>query len=140
VQSSRGQRSLTISPDADLVQVNWASSGSGRSDKPCYSPIQKNHINSSKRELELFGNRPVSPQRARERVSEYQPVSRLSGDGSFGNSAYERVYKDWSSVAQGKNRRTGEVDGGAVASSGIRGRVPAVGLNSGRIDTIIGGY
>lgn len=67
-------------------------------------------------------------------------LNRLSADGSFGNSTTERVYKDWSKDTRGRNRSTGEVDGGAVASSGPRGRVPSVGINSGRIDAIVGCY
>mmetsp|Transcript_28742 Transcript_28742/g.37116 ORF Transcript_28742/g.37116 Transcript_28742/m.37116 type:complete len:256 (+) Transcript_28742:248-1015(+) len=143
MQSTRKQSwNLVGKPvtDSDLVQVNWPSS-TKRNDQPCFSPIQKNHTNSTKRELEMFGSRPVSPPRGRPgRLSEYAPVSKISTDGSFGNEATERVYKSWSGLNRGKNMSTGQMDGGAVNSSGPRGRVPSVGLNSGRIDTIVQGF
>jgi hypothetical protein len=143
MQSTRKQSwNLVGKPmtDSDLVQVNWPSSQVKR-DQPCFSPIQKNHTNSTKRELEMFGSRPVSPPRSRPgRLSEFKPQSKISSDGSFGSEATERVYKSWSGMNRGKNMSTGQIDGGAVNTSGPRGRVPSVGLNSGRIDTIVQGF
>ena len=132
-------------PELALSQVNWSSSAQPGSAQPRYSPIKnKNHITSSKRELDLFGNRPVSPSRPRPEggpsVSEWVPSMRLTSDGSFGNDTNARVYKTWVDPKRGNQRQTGQHDNGPVNTAGPRGRVNAVGLNSGRIDTIVPGF
>ena len=129
--------------ESELLQPNWPSSAHGTA-RPRHSPIsfkKKNHLTASKRELDLFGNRPVSPARDRPdpSVSEFEPKMRLTRDGSFGNTANERVYKSWVDPGRGKERRTGQPDDGPISTAGPRGRVSGVGLNSGRID-VIGGY
>lgn len=145
-------------PHHELTQVNWASSGkSGYASPngaryPKMSPIKKNHTNCSKRELELFGGRPVSPTRARgggggggpgkaEGLGHYDLMSRPSRDGSFGDAGHDRVYKSWrDSVARGKNTGTGTHDGGVKHTAGPRGRVTGVGLHSGNIDLALDGF
>jgi len=130
-------------PELAISQVNWSSSAQPTTGQPRYSPIKnKNHITASKRELDLFGNRPVSPPRERASgpMSPYVPSMRLTADGSFGNDTNARVYKSWADPGRGSMRSTGQADGGPVNTCGPRGRVNAVGLNSGRIDTIVPGF
>ena len=156
------------SPQA-LTQPNWASSSAasaralpgstyvpGPSPRnapraPPFSPIKKNHVNSTKRELDLFGSRPVSPTRDRPGTRNLTPYSqvyrpapeppKLAEYHSFGQDHGQRVYNSWANdKSRGKQRNTGQIDRGPVNSFGPRGRVPAVSLNSGRIDTMLERY
>lgn len=146
-----------------LAQPNWASSsaagaraatGSGYAQGGlAFSPIKKNHVNSTKRELDLFGTRPVSPARDRPGggtrnrtpyAHAYKPPPeplKLAEYNSFGTAHGARVYASWADDAsRGARRATGQPDRGPVKSFGPRGRVPAVSLNSGRIDTMLERY
>jgi len=143
MQATRPQKWSLVNKaptQSDLVQPNWRSSGAARSE-PRFSPIKKNHTNSSKRELDLFGSRPASPTRARpQRVSEYSPSTKITADGSFGTEGMNRVYSTWDTYKRdnGKPMETG--DRGLKFTTGPRGRVPAVSLNSSRIDTMLEFY
>lgn len=130
--------------DSTVIQPNWTSSdkffGKGGLNirTPRFSPIKKNHVNSSKRELEIYGSRPVSPTRSRpERVSQYELYSRPSRDGSFGDDYNQRVFGTAyaNNVRQRPRRRP---DPHHTAGPG--NKVQGVSVMSGRIDTILPGY
>jgi len=158
LQGTRKQSWALVSaaaPPVALAQPNWASSSAvaARAGNPRFSPIKKNHVNSTKREMDLFGTRPVSPARGRpgegSRNGTYfspvyapaPPPAKLAEYNSFGTAASERVYKSWANdPSRGSRRATGQPDAGPVKSFGPRGRVPAVSLNSGRIDTMLERY
>ena len=76
-----------------LLAPNWVSATArpnvGRDGRPAYSPIkpmrQKTHLSATKREMDLFGNRPVSPARNVRpgKMEPYEPVTKISGTGRW---------------------------------------------------------
>ena len=116
-----------------MVQPNWPSSDTSFLERtPRTSPIKKNHVNSTKRELEIYGSRPVSPTRERPgRVTQYQLYSRPSKDGSFGDEYNKRVFSSWAGSGNTKANRRME------RTAGPGNKAPGVTVNSGRIDTIL---
>ena len=176
-QGTRPQAWRLVGPAASplaLAQPNWAASSAAGAraatgyaqtsgglpasplyggGAPRFSPIKKNHVNSTKRELDLFGARPVSPIRDRpgggtRNATTYAPAfqpppepPKLAEYNSFGTAHGARVYASWADDrSRGARRGTGQPDRGPAKSFGPRGRVPAVSLNSCRIDTMLERY
>jgi len=125
-----------------MNQTNWPSSGThfGTIGSRNIHPTKKNHTNSTKREIELFGNRPVSPNRGRpgRRMPEYSPISKIHPMGTditkdnFGTSGHDRLYRSWKADKRNSGH-PGGFDGGPRFTSGPRGKAGGVGLNSGMI-------
>mmetsp|Transcript_31349 Transcript_31349/g.70430 ORF Transcript_31349/g.70430 Transcript_31349/m.70430 type:complete len:282 (+) Transcript_31349:90-935(+) len=125
-----------------MTQANWPSSGThfGKIGERSIRPTKKNHTNSTKREIELYGNRPVSPSRGRPgaRVPEFSPISKIHPMGTditkdnFGTSGHDRIYRSWKQDTRNSGH-TVSFDGGPRFTSGARGKVAGVGLNSGLI-------
>ena len=65
---------------------------------------------------------------------------RISADGSFGTEALSRVYKKWDEKKRDNGAPLEPGDGGPKFTTGVRGRVNAVSLNSSRIDTMLEGF
>jgi hypothetical protein len=101
---------------------------------PRTSPIKKNHVNSTKRELEMYGNRPISPTRDRPgRVTQYQLYSRLSRDGSFGDEYNKRVFSPWARSGNSSSKVNRRME----RTAGPGNKAPGVTVNSSRIDAIL---